>query len=129
MIPIIGPIIGLISKFVPDSDKQAELAAQLEKEMTKQMELQASVIKQEAQLGGWAAKWRPMTMIAFVMMIIGHWVMYDVVPFIIVVFDIQFWTPQDPGFTTGLLDVVKLGLGGYIGGRSVEKVARIWKGK
>lgn len=129
MIPIIDSILGVVNKFIPDPDKAREAAVKLEAEYTKQMELQASIIKTEASQGGISAKWRPWTMIAFVAMVVIHWTMYDVIPFLIVTFNWNLYYPQDPGLTSGLLDVINLGLGGYIGGRTVEKVASIWKGK
>lgn len=126
---MVSEILNLVGRFIPDKNKQAELAAKLETEFTKQMELKADIIRQEQKLGGLASKWRPWTMIAFVGMIVTHWLMYDVAPWAVVVFDLNVYTPQDPGFTDGLLEVVKLGLGGYLAGRSVEKGLAIWRRK
>jgi len=124
---MIGAIIDIVGKFIPDGNKAKEAAVQLEKEYTKQLEMQSDIIKSEIKSGGITAKWRPYTMMAFVTMVVLHWVMYDVVPFIIVTFDINMYYPQDPGFTDGLLDLIKIGLGGYIGARTIEKAVGLWK--
>ena len=124
---MISEILGLINKVVPDKDAANKLAAKLEGEMTKQMTLKSTIIKAEIKSGGITAKWRPYTMVAFVVMLVVHWLMYDVVPFIITTFELNLYSPQDPGFTTGLLDLIKVGLMGYIGGRSFEKAVKTWK--
>jgi len=126
---MIGSILNIINKFIPDEDEARKAAVQLEKEYTKQMEMQASIIQQEASQEGITSKWRPYTMMMFLFMIVVHWIMYDIIPYMRTAFDWDFWTPIDVGFTDGYLELIKLGLGGYIGGRSVEKIARIWKGK
>ena len=122
---MIGPILSIINKFIPDKDAAAKAAVALETEMTKQMSLKASVVNAEISNG--SGKWRPRAMNIFLAMLCIHYALYDIAPWIITVFEINVWIPQDPGFTDGLLSVIKLGLGGYIGGRSVEKGISIWK--
>ena len=124
---MIDSILGIINKFIPDKDAAAKAAVALDKEMTKQMELKSGIIRAEIAQGGITSKWRPLTAICFVAMVVIHWFMYDVIPFIVVSFDLNIWTPQDPGFTDGLLSLIKLCLGGYIGSRSLEKIATKWK--
>jgi len=126
---IFDTVLNLVSKFIPDTDKQAELAAKIEGEFTKQMKLKSDIIQAEIAQGGITSKWRPWSMVCFIGMVVIHWAMYDVVPFVRTAFDLNFYVPQDPGFTDGLLPLIKLGLGGYIGGRSAEKIAKIWRSK
>lgn len=120
-------ILSIINKVIPDKDAANKLAVKMEGEFTKQMTLQASIIQAEIKSGGITSKWRPYTMVAFVMMLVVHWSMYDVFPFIVNIFDLNIYYPQDPGFTDGLLDLIKVGLMGYIGGRSIEKSIKIWR--
>ena len=120
-------ILSIVNKFIPDPDEARKAATLMEAEHTKQMQAKASIIKAEIEQGGITSKWRPYTMVAFVLMLITHYVMYDILPFLIVVFDLNVYSPQDPGFTDGLLEVIKIGLMGYIGGRSAEKVVSIWR--
>lgn len=127
MIPIVGSIISIIDKFIPDENKKLEVKTQLEQEITKQMELQADIIKREISQGGLASKWRPYTAITFVAMIVIHYIMYSIVPWVITVFNFNVWIPQDPGYTDGFLELVKFCLGGYIFSRSVEKGITFWR--
>ena len=126
---MIGSILEIVNKFIPDQESAEKVTLELEKEFSKQLEMKHSIIRAEQENGGIASKWRPWTMLAFLGMVITHWVLYDIVPYVIVVFDINTYTPLDPGFTDGFLDLIKMGLAGYIGGRSMEKMVKTWKGK
>lgn len=128
--PIIGPIIDIIGRFVPDPDKQAEMQQVLEKEYTKQMELQVSVINKEADSGNWLTRnWRPLCMYLFMTMLTAYFIMYTIIPYLIVICDWNLYVPQDPGLNDSLVDVIKLGLGGYIASRGVEKTASVLRKK
>lgn len=74
---------------------------------------QAQIVQTEAASSHWlAANWRPITMLIFVGLIVARW--FDLVA---------------PGLSEAeylsLWDIVKLGLGGYTVGRTVEKVAPV----
>jgi hypothetical protein len=77
----------------------------------KLVEAQSKVLTAEIQGESWLQQnWRPMTMVTFVLLIVTTWLGYSA-----------------PGLTEAmnlrLLDIVEIGLGGYVIGRSVEKVA------
>jgi hypothetical protein len=111
----------LIDSWFPNQEeadkRKAEFALMVQQGKLKELETMASVIKAEATSGSWlTANWRPLTMITFVALICAHWL----------------------GFTAenlsedqviSLLDIVKVGLGGYVVGRSGEKIVKTWKGK
>lgn len=70
----------------------------------------AEVVKAEAASSHWlAANWRPITMLVFVGLIVARWL---------------GWTA--PGMTEAeylsVYDLVKIGIGGYVVGRSAEKI-------
>ena len=69
----------------------------------------ADIIKTEAAGGFLASSWRPITMLVFVALITARWV--------------GFAAPnlQEAEYLK-LWDIVELGLGGYVIGRSVEKI-------
>lgn len=75
----------------------------------------ASIIRAEAKSEHLiTATWRPITMLVLVGCVVGYW--------------FGFTPPNLPSEAVGgLLDIVKLGLGGYVVGRSAEKVAKAWK--
>ncbi len=67
------------------------------------LDAQSSIIVAEAQSDSWLTRsWRPITMLTFVVLIVLSF--FTAVPI-----------PDDLWF------VIKLGLGGYVGGRSLEK--------
>ena len=93
---------------------QAQAAAQTEAlEYEKHILTQhAENIRAEIKSDSWlAANWRPMVMLGLFLLVAAHWVGL---------------TPEniDAKQADGLLDIVKIGLGGYTLGRSAEKIAK-----
>jgi hypothetical protein len=70
----------------------------------------ASIVKAEAASSHWlAANWRPITMLVFVGLIVARW--------------FGFAAPNlAEAEYLALWDIVQLGLGGYVIGRSAEKI-------
>lgn len=118
IIPIIGEIIG---KIIPDKEKAAEAKLKLlelaQAGELKELEGRTNIIIAEANGESWLQRnWRPITMISFVALLFMYW------------FGL---TPSNIP-TQAVMEVfaiVKIGLGGYVVGRSAEKVARVWKEK
>ena len=84
---------------------------------TRLAEAKAKIIAAEAESESWlAANWRPLTMVVFVALVVNRWTGLSVllgVPQVMVPHDIEL----------KLWDAITLGLGGYIAGRSLEKIA------
>ena len=98
--------------------------AKLENEVTlkivdyesKLLELQSKIVNAEITSDSWLAKnWRPMTMLAFTSIVITYWFGYQP----------QNMTPET---ISDVFDLIKIGLGGYVIGRSGEKIAKVIKG-
>ncbi|MFL6621158.1 MAG: 3TM-type holin [Sulfurifustaceae bacterium] len=91
---------------------QAEFQAKVLEYETRLMEAQASVIRAEAMSTSWlAANWRPITMLSFLSLII---------------LDSMNLLAQHLNDDAWLL--LQIGLGGYVAGRSLEKVVGNYKG-
>ena len=112
LIPFIGNVI---DKLFPDPKAASEAKLRmLELEQTGQLtELteRAGIVKAEASSEHWlAATWRPIMMLTFGALIVARWLGWSA-----------------PGISEAeilkLWDIVELGLGGYVIGRSVEKIA------
>lgn len=116
---ILGPAIGQVAKNLfpdpADELKRMQMQADLQREIiarSNEIELAAaSIVKAEAESSHWlTANWRPILMLAFGSLIVARWL---------------GWTA--PGISEAellkLWDIVQLGLGGYVIGRSAEKVA------
>ena len=82
----------------------------------KLLDIKAKIINAESQSDVWIVKaWRPLTMLAFVGIVISYWFGYQPANM----------TQETIGDVFGL---IKIGLGGYVVGRSAEKVAKVMKG-
>ena len=126
MIATLFPIIGeVIKRVLPNKDKQVEAQSKLNSMMLdgsfKEFEKQADIIIAEAQSEHkLTAQWRPITMLVFVIIIANNYLVY---PYLSL-----FWIeapllelPPD------LWQLLKIGLGGYVVGRSGEKIAQVFK--
>lgn len=75
---------------------------------------QATSVAAEAASGYWlAACWRPLTMIVFLMIIVSYWFGYT---------PPNMMSDHMPPMIGRLFDLMEIGLGGYIGGRTLEKI-------
>lgn len=104
-----------VDRIWPDPTEQLkaqveELQKVIDLEMAK-LDAQAKIIVSESEGGSWLQKsWRPITMLAFLALVIGHFFGFEG----------QNFTAAD---SSNLFSLIELGLGGYVIGRSVEKVA------
>lgn len=115
----------LINKIFPDKAQAAAANLKLiELQQTgqlKELEEGAKVIIAETQGESWLQRnWRPVTMLVFVSIVANNYILY---PYLSL-----FWSkapllplPQD------LWKLLELGIGGYILGRSGEKITKAWK--
>ena len=122
---MVGEILGILGKVAggvadrifPDPEqelKRIELQQALQAavlERTSEIERAAAeVVKAEAQGQSWLQRtWRPITMLVFVGLIVARWL---------------GWSAPNLGEAEvlKLWDIVEIGLGGYVIGRSAEKV-------
>lgn len=81
------------------------------------LKAQSSIIIAEAQGESWIQRnWRPVTMLTFVVLIACHWL--GLTP--------ETLTEKE---VIELLDIVKIGLAGYVMSRGAEKMMKTYKGK
>jgi hypothetical protein len=97
----------LLDKFFPDAD--ADMKNKMNQFLTV-FTAQAQIVQAEAASNNWlASSWRPITMLVFVALIVARWFGWAA-PNLAEAEYLKLW------------DIVQLGLGGYVIGRSVEKV-------
>ena len=122
---MVGEILGIVGKIAcsvadrifpnPEHElKRLELQQALQAavlERTSEIEKAAAeVVKAEAQGQDWLQRtWRPITMLVFVALIVARWL---------------GWSAPNLGETEALKlwDIVEIGLGGYVIGRTAEKI-------
>lgn len=100
-------------------ETQASLYSKVLDFETRLIEAQSRIIEAEAKSESWiASNWRPITMLTFVALIVNRWTgilsIIGLPPIMI-----------DPEIEKELWTVIQIGLGGYITGRSAEKIAPI----
>lgn len=116
LLPVLAPILGdIIKKVIPDSEGQAKAEAEAQMllmQRSAQIEQAAAdIVKTEAQSEHWlTATWRPIVMLVLVGMIVARWMGYSA-PGISEAEALKLWS------------IVEIGLGGYVIGRSAEKIA------
>ena len=135
MLPVIATIAGafinkaaeIIQEKVEDKDKANELIAELQKQILlmqdRELEQRAKIILAEAQGESWLQRnWRPILMLTIVAIVANN---YIVAPYINAIFGKG--TAPFLELPQRLWDLMTLGVGGYIVGRSGEKIARVIK--
>ena len=116
LIPALAPILGkVVSNLFPDPEQKAkaeqEVLVQLMQHQQQIETAAASIIQAEAASSHWlAANWRPITMLVFLGLIVARWFGWAA-PNLAEAEYIKLWS------------IVEFGLGGYVVGRSVEKIA------
>lgn len=116
LIPALAPIVGkVVANLFPDPAERAKAEAEALRQLLKhQGEIEqaaAKIIQIEAASTHWlAANWRPLTMITFTALIVARWMGW-VAPNLSEAEYLKLWS------------IIEFGLGGYVVGRSVEKIA------
>lgn len=98
-----------------------ELKTTLIKAMSEVIQAKKDVIITEMGGSSLQRNWRPMLMLLFGFIIANE---YIISPYVQVLFDTTL--PVKP-ITEDMWAVLKLGIGGYISGRSIEKAVQLWK--
>jgi hypothetical protein len=93
----------------------SRIQKQLLESKSGELEAQVKIVLAEAQ-GSWLQRnWRPMLMVTFAGLVVAHW--------------FGFTAENIPeSVQNSLLNIVMVGVGGYVAGRSAEKVVDKWKG-
>lgn len=81
------------------------------------------IIESEAKSEHWlVSAWRPITMLTFTFIVANN---YIIAPYASALFSVTIPTLE---LTDNMWDLLQLGIGGYIVGRSVEKAVKNYKG-
>jgi len=134
-IPIVGKVltgvIDLVSEGIEDKDEANRVTAQLTKvfnsadltKFTSLLQAQVTVLVAEITGKSWLQRnWRPLLMAEFGAIILNN---YILAPYITALFGVTIIMEIPPDMWA----LLKLGVSGYVVGRSVEKGLEIWKGR
>jgi len=122
--PFLGPVLEIVQRVVPDAAERARIEADLRSAAAETdarlAEAQASIITAEAQGSPLQRNWRPLFMVVCMGLLVWHAVAVPILAAVLAV-------PLDEvvglrAVPDGLWTLLVVGMGGYIGGRSLEKV-------
>ena len=116
---VLGFLNKTIDKVVLDKDQaeqlKADIAMQAMRQDSEELRAATSIILAEATGDSWLQRnWRPLLMLWFAGLVGAHW--------------LGFTPPNLPEpVVINLLDIVQVGVGGYVLGRSGEKMVKAYK--
>ena len=114
-----GKVLDIADDVVEDKDEANRLKFEIQRQLIEnkstELESAAKIVLAEAQ-GSWLQRnWRPLLMVTFAGLVVAHW--------------FGFTAPDIPeSVQNSLLNIVMVGVGGYVVGRSGEKIADKFKG-
>ena len=114
-----GKVLDIVDDVVEDKDEanrlKFEIHRQLIENKSNELESAAKIVLAEAQ-GSWLQRnWQPLLMVTFAALVVAHW--------------FGLTAPNIPeNVQNSLLNIVMVGVGGYVVGRSGEKIADKFKG-
>lgn len=127
MIPIIDTILGITSKFIPDTDAQNKLKVELKSKMEDTFKEAVKADKEiqlaEMRSGGLRSKWRPLAALSVFLTLFLHWFILPLAHFIIVAFNINVYVPMLDPLPIEYYGLAMAFISIYAYGRSREKEA------
>lgn len=122
-----GPIDKVIGRFVGDESQREQMAGAMKLALLENSagmeKAAASIVLAEAQGESWMQRnWRPLTMLVIIAIIANNYLLFP--------YMMAFGLPGVMlDLHPRLWDLMTLGMGGYVAGRSGEKIAKAWKAK
>ena len=115
---VLGFLTPVVDKFFDNKDQadkfKQELSQALIQGEGELRKAQSAIITGEASGESWLQRnWRPLTMLSFLGLLFLYWLGYA-----------PSYVANNPQLAESLFDLLRIGIGGYIGGRSLEKVAK-----
>ena len=128
MLPLIGPILDIVNKFIPSEDKKMELQkeilkheADLEKHFAKYAELDNNLRIKEMEHKGFKASWRPYIMFSLSTVMVAYLALYYLVPQIIVVSGLNVYYLEPIPVPDIIWQVFAFCIVGVAGLRTIDK--------
>ena len=126
LIPLLAPILGdLVKRLIPDGDKANDIEKEIKLallEHTDSLEaMRGKIVLEEAKSSNWiTSAWRPLLMMVVVVIIACNYLIFPIIK----IFYPEMITLELP---QELWQLLTIGVGGYVVGRSGEKMIDNWK--
>lgn len=122
---ITGPLFGVIDKAITDKDEAARLKHEIQTQLidaeNSALKAQMQVVLAEAAGESWLQRnWRPILMLTIVAIIGNN---YLLAPYLSAMFGVGLYLD----LPERLWDLMTLGVGGYVAGRTVDKGIKTWQ--
>jgi hypothetical protein len=128
LLTVLAPIIGdVLKKVIPDSDKSNEIEKEVKLsllEHTDSLEkMRGQIVLEEAKSSNWlTSSWRPLLMMVIISIVALNYLLFPLLNmFMGVNYSIEL--PVE------LWNLLQIGVGGYVVGRSGEKMIDTWSNK
>ena len=125
---VLAPILGdVLKKVIPDSDKGAEIEREVRLALlshTDSLEqMRGKIVLEEAKSGNWlTSAWRPILMLVIIAIIAMNYLVFPIIG----IFYPEMIRLELP---VELWNLLTVGVGGYVVGRSGEKMIDKWSNK
>ena len=126
MIPLIEAGLRIIDKIIPDPEAKADAKRKLLEiqQAGDLVEIEAAmnvVVAEATSEHALTSQWRPITMLVFTAIVANN---YIIAPYLAAIFgwSVTLEMPDQ------LWNLLSIGIGGYVVGRSSEKAIKSWKG-
>lgn len=126
LITVLAPIVGdLVKRLIPDGDNQVEVEKEIKLALLEHSDsleaLRGKIVLEEAKSSSWlTATWRPLLMMVIVSIIFLNYLLFPVL-------GMFTETNYAIDLPIELWNLLQIGVGGYIVGRSGEKMVDKWK--
>ncbi len=126
LLPIITPILGdVLKKVIPDTDRHREIEREIKLALldhTDSLErMRGEIVLAEAKSNNWlTAAWRPMLMMVIILIVAMNYLVFPIAGILTGTVHSIFLPDQ-------LWDLLTIGVGGYVVGRSGEKMVDKWR--
>ena len=128
-----GPLGTVAERYFDNKDDQQAFKNAVELEILKNQkefqDLSANIVLAEAKSEHWlTSAWRPLTMVLFALVIAVNIL---IIPYILtpILWMLGIPVPVFMDVPPEIWNLITIGLGGYVGGRSGEKMVKAWKEK
>ena len=128
LLTLLAPIIGdVIKRVIPDSDKGAEIEREVKLSLLEHSDslekIRGEIILSEAKSGSWlTSTWRPLLMMVVVAIIACNYLLFPIIR----IFYPEMIALELP---VELWNLLTVGVGGYVVGRSGEKMIDSWSNR
>lgn len=128
LLTVLAPILGdVLKRVIPDSDKQIDIEREVKLallEHTDSIEaVRGKIVLEEARSTSWlTSTWRPLLMMVMVTIIAMNYLFFPILQMVFGV-EVALELPAE------LWNLLTIGVGGYIVGRSGEKMVDNWSNK